>query len=237
MKIAVCDDEKKYIDEMTSCIRSELGTKELDYSLFTCNGSEELIAADTDFDIAFIDIEMAGQNGLKAAKHLLNRNPNAIILIVTSHPNYLDEAMELNVYRYISKPIDKERFSTCLRFAVEKFYSVTKPVTFKVFDEIITLSSADIVYISIESRKVFLHTVDSDIETNQNFAFWQTALDPHLFASPSQGHIVNMRYVYRFDKNKVTLVHKNKTFEVYVSKRRYPLFKKAFFSYLEGTKC
>lgn len=237
MKIAVCDDERKYVDEITAYIKEELDSKKIEYTLSAFESGDDLIAAADDFDIAFIDIEMPGSNGLKAAKHLLEQNPNTIILIVTSYPNYLDEAMELNVYRYISKPIDSGRFLTCLRFAVEKFYSVTKPVTFRIFDEVITISSADIVYLSIEKRKVFLHTVERDIETNQNFSFWQSALDPHLFSSPCQGYVVNMRYVQRFDKNKVTLVHRGKTFEVYVSKRKYPLFKKAFFSFLEGTNC
>lgn len=236
MKIAVCDDEHIFVDEVSGIIRRELDEKNLEYSILTYNSSEALIASDVVFDIAFIDIEMSGKNGLKAAKHILEKNENAIILIVTSHPNYLDEAMELEVYRYISKPIDSERLATCLKFAVDKYYSVTKPVTFQIYDEVITLSSSEIVYASIENRKVFLHTFDSKTETNSSFSYWQSVLDPHLFASPCQGHIVNLRYVQRFDKDKVTLVHKGKKFEVYVSKRRYLPFKKAFYAYLEGTK-
>lgn len=237
MKIAVCDDERTVVEQITDYINEGIGGKELDYTICTYNSSEELIASDEDFDIAFIDIEMAGENGLKAVGHIIGRNENAIILIVTSYHSYLDEAMELNVYRYISKPIDKDRFIKCLKFAVEKYYLLTKPVTFNVYDEVITVNSCEIVYASIEKRKVFLHTFDSEIKTNQSFGFWQSVLDPHLFASPCQGHIVNLRYVQRFDKNKVTLVYKGKKFEVYVSKRRYQPFKKAFFAYLEGTKC
>lgn len=53
---------------------------------------------------------MPGVNGLSVTKHLQTLNPNIIVFIVTSFQGYLDDAMDLKVFRFLSKPIDENRF-------------------------------------------------------------------------------------------------------------------------------
>ena len=48
---------------------------------------------------------------------LKERNKNIIIFVVTSYSEYLDEAMRFHVFRYLSKPLEKQRLFRNLKDA------------------------------------------------------------------------------------------------------------------------
>ena len=102
MKIIICDDEKIYIDSVKQNVDAFLEENDLgaEYTLYT--DCTELIKGNNDFfDMAFLDIEMGEIKGTQVAEKLKEVNPNIIVFIITSHDDYLDEAMDLDVFRYI----------------------------------------------------------------------------------------------------------------------------------------
>ena len=107
MKIIICDDEKEYVDTVQQKVNSFLKEKNIvaEYSLYTdCKGFMDKDAET--FDIAFLDIEMGEIKGIEVAEKLKGANPHIVVFIITSYDHYLDEAMDLNVFRYIKKPLD-----------------------------------------------------------------------------------------------------------------------------------
>ncbi|MBP6432320.1 MAG: response regulator transcription factor [Ferruginibacter sp.] len=62
-------------------------------------------------DIAFLDIDMPTINGLDLKKRLQNIQA---CVFVTSHPEFALESYELNVFDYIVKPINQQRFLQCI---------------------------------------------------------------------------------------------------------------------------
>ncbi|MEI3195505.1 MAG: response regulator [Lachnospiraceae bacterium] len=59
---------------------------------------------------SLLDIEMPGMNGIYVGNELKQSNKNVIVFVATSYSEYLDEAMRFHVFRYLSKPLDKQRF-------------------------------------------------------------------------------------------------------------------------------
>lgn len=59
-------------------------------------------------DIALLDIEMPGLNGLEVAKKILSANPRTKIIFVTAYSlfEYAHEAVKIGASDYILKPID-----------------------------------------------------------------------------------------------------------------------------------
>lgn len=47
---------------------------------------------------------MPGRGGIYVGAELMQKNVYVKIIIITSFPDYLDEAMNFHVYRYLSKP-------------------------------------------------------------------------------------------------------------------------------------
>lgn len=234
MKIAICDDDKKILNEIKCYIDEFMHERDIDCEVCLFSNGEELISSDTVFDLAFIDIQMPEVNGLTVAGKIQEKNENAIIMMVTSYSEYLDDAMELNVYRYISKPVDKTRFMNCLSCAVKRYFTVTEPVVFNNDYGTVTVNSADIVYIYIDNRNITIHTVHGEYKTRRSMEWWKNKLNPLNFAQVHKSYMVNLKYVTNFDKTAITLRYRNDIYTVYCSRRYFPSFKQSFYTYLSA---
>lgn len=235
MKIAICDDSPESLEIIKSYTIECMVQQNIDYELYTFTNSESLIASGLVFDIAMLDIEMPGVNGLICAKHIEKQNENAVIIMITTYNEYLDDAMELNVYRYLSKPLDKKRFQNNLTAAVNRYFKINQPVVFNNDDGTIKIYTVDILYLYIDNRNMTIHTVDTEYKTRRGMAWWKAALNPELFAQVHKSYLVNLRYVTNFDKTTVTLKSRGQVCKVYCSRKYFPSFKKAFYDYINGT--
>ncbi|MCU6708870.1 response regulator [Paenibacillus sp. J5C_2022] len=71
-------------------------------------------------DLAFIDIEIAGDNGLQLARELRERHQELDIVFVTSHREYALDAFEAYPLDYMVKPISAPRLSETVERARRK---------------------------------------------------------------------------------------------------------------------
>ncbi|MBP9988502.1 MAG: response regulator transcription factor [Ruminococcus sp.] len=232
MKIAICDDDINIIKTINTYINDLFS--DFAPEIYTYKCGEDLIYENRTFDFAFIDVEMGSVNGLKIAKHCLEKNRNSIIFIVTSYQSYLDEAMDLNVYRYISKPIDKERFINCLSSAKKKYFESSKQLTVETASGIKVITASDILYITINGRKTVIVTEKEKYETNQKFSYWKSVLNQDIFVQPYGSYIVNLEYVTELNRKSLTVSSGTFKEEIYVSQRFYKRFREAFFAYVGG---
>ena len=72
-------------------------------------------------DIAFLDIELVGCNGLDLAGSLMQCSPRCNVIFLTCHPEYAREALELFCSGYVMKPLSPAKIreqATHLRFPV-----------------------------------------------------------------------------------------------------------------------
>ena len=234
MKIAICDDDKNIVKELKKYIQSFFKQKKHPYELYEFYNGETLIKTNIQFDLIFIDIEMPGINGLTVAKQLSQKNPDLITFVVTSFQYYLDDAMELNVYRYVVKPIDKIRFYKNLEFALKKFLLNNKYILFESNKMIHKIKASNIIFLNIEQRKVCVYTYDNVFISNEPIENWQKKLNFNFFARPHHSYIINMIYVINFSKDKILLKCKDKQYEAYISTRKYNEFKTTFFNFIGG---
>ncbi len=65
-------------------------------------------ATQTHYDVAFLDIEMRGKNGISLAKELKDINPKINIIFVTGYAEYALDAFSVLASDYLLKPITKD---------------------------------------------------------------------------------------------------------------------------------
>ena len=94
------------------------------------DNGESLLSDNGDKDIVFLDVEMPGFDGIYVGNKLKQQNESVIIFIVTSFIEYLDAAMRFHVFRYLSKPIDKQRLFQNLDDALELYTSLNRLVAY-----------------------------------------------------------------------------------------------------------
>ena len=235
MRILICDDDDLTIKQIRKYCQFFFDKIEVKCPELVCfSDGETLLSDEGEKDILFLDIEMPGMNGIYVGNELKMRNENIIIFIVTSHSEYLDEAMRFHVFRYLSKPLDKQRFFRNMKDAVDLYNSTTDKIPIETKQGVHTLPASSIVAIEAQGRKITVHTVKGDFESVHTIKYWENLLPKNHFFQTHRSFIINFEHVTDFDH---TLVHmSDNQFHAYLTKRKYSAFKEAYLLYLESTR-
>ena len=120
MRMLCVDDEPLMLKMLEMAIKE--ARPGADVTAF--NDQEDLLndAKENGCDIAFLDIQMYGMNGVQLAKKLKEINPKMNIIFVTGFSEYAGDAMKMHASGYIMKPVTKEKIDAelnDLRFPLE----------------------------------------------------------------------------------------------------------------------
>ena len=83
LQIAVCDDEKVFIEKIKKNVSEYFDRRQIEYKIDTfISGNEfvELREKMKDFDIVFMDIDMDGLNGIETAREMRKVCPDAFLI-------------------------------------------------------------------------------------------------------------------------------------------------------------
>ena len=142
MKLAICDDEKAIRKYIADCVREV--SEDIEIELF--QDAEGVISPGFDADILFLDIQMPGINGMKAAGMLRDneeiRNANfnecsaqsrtgspvsgyrgsngkkTVLVFVTALEEQVFNAFEVGAFRYVLKPFEREKLIEVIRKSI-----------------------------------------------------------------------------------------------------------------------
>ena len=116
-RILVVDDEKG--------IRQALGQL-LEYEGYEVKTAGNAVDAITEYerfrpDLVFMDVKMAGIDGLEALKRLKQNDASAVVVMISGHGTIQTavEATQLGAYDFLEKPLDTDRILVTLRNALE----------------------------------------------------------------------------------------------------------------------
>lgn len=237
MRILFCDDNLDILNQLQNYVAEYfeiLGGKQPDFAAYT--SGDALLYAEQSADIAFLDVEMPGTSGIQVGAILKQKNPYIKIFIVTSYPDYLDEAMRFQVFRYLSKPINKHRLFRNLKDAIYQYNMESHEITISTTEGLFIRRAEEILCVESSGRKVTIHTTDVDYQSTDSLAYWQKALTLPCFYATHRSFIVNMHFVTAIEKDRVQLRNKDKIFYAYLTRRKYTNFKQTYLLYLESVK-
>ncbi len=228
MDIAVVDDEKVIREYICGLIK-KLNPKSHVRSYAT---GEELLSAERSFDIAFLDIQMDGMNGLEVAKSLRKRQDEIVLIFITGLKEYVFEALDLYAFQYLLKPLDEKKFAEVLERAVKEAGRNKEERGLFIKAKNRTVAQTDILYIESRGKKVEIHTAKKG-ESIQIYATME-GLEERLgdgFYRCHRAYIVNMSHIAEYGSDKITLTNGDR---VYLAKKKYGEFVKVYMWYLQS---
>lgn len=235
MRILICDDDSIITEQLSKYIREYFCRSNIkcpDITIY--NNGENLLQDNGEKDIVFLDVEMPGMSGIYIGRELKKEHEHVIIFIVTSYSEYLDEAMRFHVFRYLTKPIDKQRLFRNMKDAIRLYNTSITKIAVETKKNTTTVLVSDIICVEAQNRKVIIHTIKDDYESVHNMQYWSKELKLHCFYQSHRSFIVNLEHVSGFDHSLIYLY--NNQFQAYLTRRRYTQFKEVYLLYLESTR-
>lgn len=141
-------------------------------------------------DVAFLDIEMPGLDGLAAARDL---ESNTAVVFVTAYDEYAVEAFALEAVDYVLKPIDDQRVAEAVRRVSKRRPRKKYEQRFIVgaHGKLIVLPAAEVRYFEAAGNYVRLHAAHVQPLLRGTLSSLEKRLDPVRFVRVHRSFIVN----------------------------------------------
>lgn len=159
MRIAICDDEKIFIDDFINKIDKLYSRLDVIVDVFM--SGEELLKlySKGKYDIIFLDIEMPTMDGLTVAKKLRCISEEVYIVFLTGHVEYALKGYEVSALRYLQKPVNPNDIREIVNYVVEKQHS-KKFLWIKNSEGEQRILLSDIIYIEAQDQRIDIVTIN-----------------------------------------------------------------------------
>ena len=127
MNLLIADDENLELKVLEKTVKKYF-VDELEIFASSNGRKASQICDEVRPDIALLDIEMPGMNGIELAKYIKEKNTECIIIFITAYDrfDYAIEAMHIKAFDYLLKPWKEERLCELINTAIENVRSMQK---------------------------------------------------------------------------------------------------------------
>ncbi len=211
-KVAICDDDKEFLDKINKILMEHLFSIEADYEILTFDNEELLLerCEQEMVQIFFLDVEMPPQNGIELAKTIRKKyNKNAYIVFISNYPEYMSESFEVHPYYYLTKQCGKEAIIHIMDEIFSEINDKYAVCNFELTDGIQeNVCVRDILYMSVENSKkeiIAVHLINGKIHIRGKLCKWEKQLCSYGFIVCYKGILVNMLHIYYFYGNEIIM--------------------------------
>ena len=127
MNLLIADDENLELKVLEKTVKKHF-VDELEIFASSNGRKASQICDEVKPDIALLDIEMPGMNGIELAKYIKEKYAECIIIFITAYDrfDYVIEAMHIKAFDYLLKPWKEERLCELINTAIENVRSMQK---------------------------------------------------------------------------------------------------------------
>lgn len=123
LHLVICDDEPSQLALLETCVRQWAGERKTDIKISQCQSAQQFLflwEEGRSVDIALLDIDMPGMNGICLAHKLRSKGERLQIIFVTGLTDYVLEGYEVEAVSYLLKPVRKDKLFSCLDKAADR---------------------------------------------------------------------------------------------------------------------
>lgn len=205
MRFALVDDaaaERELAGRLFSSFSEEMHT---DFEVDIFESGEAFLSAFVPYayDIVFMDIYMGGMSGIDTAKKMRESDSRSLLIFLTSSGEHMGQAFSVHAFDYIEKPLDRDKFFTCL---TDSLALLPKPEDYLSFSSNgldIRLFYSEITCLSSSGHSTIVQCVSGREYTVYSAfsVFTKPFEEDGRFLLVSRGILVNMDHITGFQGN------------------------------------
>ncbi len=195
---AVCDDEKKVLDDM--CRKIERAFSNLDKI-------PEIVSFDDPFllleriknnppDVLFLDIDMPKLDGMDIAQFLIDNNVKTLLVFVTSHDALVYKSFKYRPFAFIRKSFFDDEIDSAAEDIITELKKHDDCFSFKTGTGFFRIRLIDILYFESDGNYINLHCTNDVHKFRGTIGSVESELSGKSFIRIHKGFIVNVRHVF-----------------------------------------
>ena len=209
IRIAIVDDEKEQVVMLSTCVSVFFQERNLEYRIFPFFCGEDLLSCNIPIDVAFLDIQMNGINGIETAQRLRAWNKWVALIYITSYDSYIQKAMTIHPFAYLTKPTEKVAIFQVL----DEYLSFQRSITNAMPKEYFQLSTENSCkYVEMSDIYYFCYVQDRTVRVQMRKEYYiikdsitnvYGIINHDYFLMPNPSFLVNIQHIREIDgKNK-----------------------------------
>ena len=234
MRIAICDDEKKILDEVSGYIKIYAEKKSKEIEVFRFDSAAPLIGALEDgksFDIFVLDVYIGDERGTVLARNIRKLGIESPIIFATTSVDHAPESYEMGTLRYLIKPINPVKFYEALDVALAAAEKIgQRLVKLKTENGVESINATHILYSEAHAHYQYV-TLDGEekLRVRMTVSELYTLLAPNGgFIRVGSAYIINLRNVKNVSTSEVHLYN---NITVPIPRGKHSEIKKAFWDF------
>lgn len=202
LRIAVCDDDPAAVQANSRIAQDCLAQCRAAGQIAPYTSSDSLLCDIVEdglfFDLILLDIEMPGPSGMELAAKIRPRLPDVKIIFITSHLEYVLDAFELAVFRYVPKDDPTQRLPAAIRDAVRLIQLEDgRAYTIRAGSRMEKLPYRDIYFIERDGKNARITSAGGVSRVRRSLQQVYEELDAEEFIYIDRGCIVNLIHILR----------------------------------------
>ena len=234
IKIALCDDETKILDEVSSYINQyaeKKNNQHFEIARFDSAKALDFALAEGSFDIFVLDVYIGNEMGTSLAKQIRTRGVDSPIIFLTTSIEHAPESFETGTLRYLIKPLDPKKFFEAMDAALVQVDRMRERfIKFKTENGIALFNARHIICAEAHAHYQHITMLDGlQIRVRMTVAELYELLAKYGgFARVGSAYIVNLRNIMNVSNSEV---HLTNDMIVPIPRGKHTALKKAFWDY------
>lgn len=230
MRVAICDDEKP-MQTILENLLDEFGRlRNIDISIDKFDNGHDLLRVlnEKEYEIVFMDHQMQDIDGMETSRLIRSRNTDCVIIFVSAFPEVAVDSYEVNAFRFIVKPINKEKL----------FKAIDDHLRSIDYDNLLILNTndgkwkikmSDIIYAEAKGKHTIVRTVQKSFEINIHMKKIEDKLPSEKFCRCQRAYIAGFAHINNHTNAEIIFDNGERA---QIGKAYYAKFKNAFQEYI-----
>ena len=196
MRVAICDDEKP-MQTILENLLDEFGRlRNIDISIDKFDNGHDLLRVlnEKEYEIVFMDHQMQDIDGMETSRLIRSRNNDCVIIFVSAFPEVAVDSYEVNAFRFIVKPINKEKL----------FKAIDDHLRSIDYDNLLILNTndgkwkikmSDIIYAEAKGKHTIVRTAQKSFEINIHMKKIEDKLPSEKFCRCQRAYIAGFAHI------------------------------------------
>ena len=212
IRIAICDDEKKILDEVEGYIKNYAEKENIaDIEIFRFDSARSLLSALEDgktFDVFLLDVYIGDEMGTALAGDIRKFGIESPIIFATTSLEHAPQSYETGTLRYLIKPIDPGKFYEAMGVALVWARKMSEHfLKFKTENGVASVNANHIMYSEAHDHYQYMRKDDGEeIKVRMTVTELFTMLSKYGgFVRIGSAYIINLRHVKNVTPTNVCL--------------------------------